>query len=155
MAVFIGDRVLVPEIGCKESSHAYRSIPKSSDFTATCRFRADTNGNAILVGGDNECGDANLVTQCVYRNAYEAQHDIPFPNGYHDVRRYVPGDPNGMSILAHMYDLNSATGQPNTARDCCIQLPNDPTPIDQSCVPDSGCSPRCGPPGSALLSAIT
>ena len=104
--------------------------------------------NAILVGGDNECGDANVVTQCVYRNAYEAAHQIPFPNGFYDVRRFIPGDPNGMAILDSMYDQNSVTGQPNTARDCCLQLPSDPNPIPSSCVPDTGCSPRCASPGA-------
>ena len=98
----------------------------------------DSLGNAILVGGDNQCVD------CLYRTAAEMTAGIPYPNGYYDVRRYAPGNAKtGMTVPARMYDVNSATGQPNTARDCCIQLPSDPSPIPNSCVPDSNCSPRC------------
>lgn len=81
-------------------------------------------------------------THAFPRSDAEAAADIPFPNGFYDVRRYVPGDPSGMSIIGRMYDLNTVTGRPNTARDCCIQLPGDPVPISASCVPDGGCSPR-------------
>ena len=79
------------------------------------------------------------------RNAHEAANNIPYPNGYHDIRRYVPGNVSaGVQIIAHMYDLNSVTGAPNGPRDCCIQLPTDPVPINSSCTPDPGCGPRQG-----------
>lgn len=97
----------------------------------------DYLGNAILVGGDNQC------VGCLYRTAAEKSASIPYPNGYYDVRRFAPGDANkGMTIPARMYDVNSMTGRANTARDCCIQLPSDPQPIPDSCVPDANCSPR-------------
>ena len=37
------------------------------------------------------------------RNAYEAANNIPYPNGYHDIRRYVPGNVSaGVSVIARM-----------------------------------------------------
>ena len=97
----------------------------------------DSLGNAILVGGDDQCDT------CLYRTLAEAQAGIPYPNGYYDVRQYVPGNATrGMTVVARMYDKNSVTGAPNGARDCCIQLPSDPTPINSSCTPDPNCGPR-------------
>ena len=96
----------------------------------------DALGNAILVGGDNQC------VGCLFRTAAEKAANIPYPNGYYDVRRFAPGAVN-MTVPDRMFDLNSVTGLPNTARDCCIQLPTDPNPIPNSCVPDANCSPRC------------
>ncbi len=98
----------------------------------------DSLGNAILVGGDDQCEG------CIFRTAAEEAAGIPYPNGYYDVRRLAPGGngSTGMTVPARMYDVNSVTGVPNTARDCCIQLPTDPQPIPDSCVPDANCSPR-------------
>ena len=128
-------------------------IPLAVQSEAFCvGATVDALGNAIMVGGDNECGNG-FFYNCVYRTLAEAQAQIPFPNGYYDVRRYVPGDPKGMSVLARMYDINSVTGAPNTARDCCIQLPSDPTPISGNCVPDAGCSPRSALAPAGCLAA--
>ena len=97
----------------------------------------DYEGNAILVGGDNQ------GVGTIYRTGAEKAAGISFPNGYYDVRRYAPGGTQ-MTIPDSMYDVNSMTGAPNTARDCCIQLPTDPVAIPDTCVPDINCSPRCG-----------
>ena len=57
----------------------------------------------------------------------------------------MPGNVSaGVNVIARMFDLNSITRQPNTARDCCIQLPGDPVPVNSSCTPDPGCGPRQG-----------
>ena len=107
----------------------------------------DSLGNAILVGGDNQC------VGCLYRTAAEQSANIPYPNGYYDVRRFVPGAAKtGMTVPARMFDVNSRTGVANTARDCCIQLPADTQPIPDNCVPDANCSPRCA--SAAQLSAL-
>ena len=45
----------------------------------------DALGNAILVGGDNQC------VGCLFRSAAEKAANIPYPNGYYDVRRFAPG----------------------------------------------------------------
>ena len=108
----------------------------------------DSLGNAIMVGGDNQC------VGCLYRTEDEKASNIPYPNGYYDVRRFAPGAADlGMTVPDRMFDINSITGSANTARDCCIQLPTDPEPIPESCVPDSNCSPRCAhaPQLSTLL----
>ena len=96
----------------------------------------DYEGNAILVGGDNQ------GVGTIFRSEADKAAGIPFPNGYYDVRRYEPGAEQ-MTIPDSMYDVNSMTGAPNTARDCCIQLPTDPVAIPDTCVPDENCSPRC------------
>ena len=114
-------------------------VPLAVQVEAFCvGATVDALGNAVLVGGENECGNGQFYN-CVFRSDAEAAANIPFPNGYYDVRRFVPGDPAGISVVARMYDLNSVTGAPNTARDCCIQLPSDP---QGNCLPDPGCTPR-------------
>lgn len=74
--------------------------------------------------------------------------NIPYPDGFHDVRRFVPGG-TSMTVVARMFDKNSVTGQPNTARQCCIQLPTDTVPLPSNCSPDPNCSPRCEAPDVA------
>ena len=114
-------------------------VPLPTQSQAFCgAATVDVLGNAIMWGGDDECNT------CVYRTQAEAQAGIPYPNGYYDIRQYVPGNvAGGLTVVARMYDVNSVTGQPNGARDCCIQLPTDPVPINSSCTPDANCGPRC------------
>ena len=113
-------------------------IPLNVQSQAFCvGVAVDYEGNAILVGGDNQ------GVGTIYRSEADKAAGIPFPNGYYDVRRYEPGAEQ-MTIPDSMYDVNSMTGLPNTARDCCIRLPTDPVAIPDDCVPDGNCSPRCG-----------
>ena len=82
---------------------------------------------------------------CLYRSQADKDANKPMPNGFYDVRTFTPGA-SAMVVRASEYNQNSITSRPNTARDCCLQLPSDPTPIPGSCVPDPNCSPRCAPP---------
>ena len=124
----------VKQMAAKDDSF----VPLQSQSQPFCvGVTVDSVGNAILVGGDDQCQG------CMYRTLAEAQASIPYPNGYYDVRQYVPGNTAaGMTVVARMYDVNSVTGRPNGARDCCIQLPNDTVPINSSCTPDPNCGPR-------------
>ena len=48
-------------------------VPLATQSEAFCVGAVtDVNGNAILVGGDNECGDANVAAHCVYRRWHPA-----------------------------------------------------------------------------------
>ena len=124
----------VKQMAAKDDSF----VPLQSQSQPFCvGVTVDSVGNAIIVGGDDQCQG------CLYRTQAEAQAGIPYPNGYYDVRQYVPGNAAaGMTVVGRMYDVNSVTGQPNTARDCCIQLPSDPVPINSNCTPDPNCGPR-------------
>jgi hypothetical protein len=92
------------------------------------------------VGGDV------AMNMDLYRSVADEQAGFGYPNGYFDIRRYQLGDPNGWHIIANMYDVNSVTGQPNTALQCCIQPSTADPAVPNNCVPDANCSPRCAAP---------